>query len=150
LNSSTVASTASDWATTVSPWARLLIDEFRARGNPAAAVNRTLLDHGTELLIVPAIAAGEYLDGEAMVSERRFSEGLEWLGRRRVMVADMETARHYARITANLRRNQLLAGRSQNDLWIAATALRHGAILMTRNAADFQDISGLLVLGYSK
>ena len=128
----------------------VLIDEFRARGNPEAAVNRTLLAHGAELLIVPAIAAGEYLDGAAMVSESRFRESMEWLSMRRIVPVDMETARHYGRIAANLRRNKLLGGRSQNDLWIAATALRHGAILMTRNADDFGGISGLQVLGYSQ
>ena len=46
----------------------VLIDEFRARGNRDAPVNRALLTHGAEILIVPAIAAGEFLDGAAMVS----------------------------------------------------------------------------------
>ena len=128
----------------------VLIDEFRARGNPEAAVNRTLLDRGMELMFVPAIAAGEYLDGAAMVSESRFRESLQWLGRRRIVPVDMETARHYGRIAANLRRNKLLGGRSQNHLWIAATALRHGAVMMTRNADDFGGISGLQVLGYGQ
>ena len=128
----------------------VLIDEFRARGNPAAAVNQALLARGAELLIVPAIAAGEYLDGAAMVSEVRFRESVEWLSRRRVVPVDMEIALHYGRIVAGLRRNNVLGGRSQNDMWIAATALRHGAMLMTRNAADFNTIPGLQVLAYGK
>lgn len=128
----------------------VLIDEFRAKGDTAAAVNRTLLALGAELLIVPVIAAGEFLDGAAMVSENLLRESMKWLGRRRVVGADMETARHYGKITAELRWRKLLPGRSQNDLWIAATALSKGATLMTRNAADFEGIPGLTVLGYGR
>lgn len=127
----------------------VLIDEFRARGSRDTAVNRALLAHGAEILIVPAIAAGEFLDGAAMVSERRFDESLGILRRRRVVGADLETAQHYGRIVAFLRRKNGLAGRSQNDLWIAATARCHGARVLTRNAADFNGFPDLEVLGYS-
>ena len=126
----------------------VLIDEFRAKGNPEAAVNRTLLAHGAEFLIVPVIAAGEFLDGAAMVSETRMRESLEWLKRRRLAAADMETARLYGRIVADLRQAKLLPGRSQNDMWIAAAAMRYGATLMTRNPEDFSGIDGLRVLAY--
>jgi len=43
-----------------------------------------------------------------------------------------------------------LAGRSHNDLWIAATARSLGARLLTRNAEDFHAINGLEVLSYGK
>lgn len=128
----------------------VLIDEFRARGSREAPVNRALLTHGAEILIVPAIAAGEFLDGAAMVSEQRFDESLGILRRRRVVGADLETAQHYGRIVAFLRRKKDLAGRSQNDLWIAATARCYGARVLTRNAADFERIPGLEVLGYGE
>jgi len=128
----------------------VLIDEFRARGNPDAPVNRALLTHGAQTLIVPAITAGEFLDGAAMVSGPRFDASLGILRRRRVVSADLETAQHYGRIVAILRRQKDLAGRSQNDLWIAATARCHGARLLTRNAADFGRIPDLEVLGYGE
>ena len=126
----------------------VLIDEFRARGNPEAAVNRVLLSHGAETLVVPAVSAGEFLDGAAMVSDRRFEEALDILRRRQVVSADLETAWHYGRLVAGLRRAGRLVGKSQNDLWIAATARAHGARLLTRNTADFADFPGLDVLGY--
>ena len=126
----------------------VLIDEFRARGNRDAPVNRALLAHGAENLIVPVIAAGEFLDGAAMVSEERLHESLKILRQRRVVSADLETAHHYGRIVAFLRQEQALAGKSQNDLWIAATARCHGARVLTRNASDFERIPGLEVLGY--
>ncbi len=126
----------------------VLIDEFRARGNRDAPVNRALLAHGAENLIVPVIAAGEFLDGAAMVSEERLQASLKILMQRRVVSADLETAQHYGRIVAFLRQEQALAGKSQNDLWIAATARCHGARVLTRNASDFEQIPGLEVLGY--
>jgi predicted nucleic acid-binding protein len=125
-----------------------LIDEFRARGAPEAPVNRALLARGAEVLIVPVAAAGEFLDGAAMVSERRFQEALALLRQRRVVVADLETAGHYAEIASHLRRAKRLAGRSPNDLWVAATARSHGARVLTRNAADFKGIPGVEVSGY--
>ncbi len=128
----------------------VLIDEFRARGSRDAPVNRALLTYGAEILIVPAIAVGEFLDGAAMVSEQRFHESLGIMRRRRVVSADLETAQHYGRIVAFLRREKDLAGRSQNDLWIAATARCHGARVLTRNAADFEGIPELDVLGYGE
>lgn len=126
----------------------VLIDEFRARGNPDTPVNRTLLAHGAETLIVPAVAAGEFLDGAAMVSEQRFEEALAIVRQRQVVEADLETAWHYGRIASALRRSGQLAGKSQNDLWIAATACAHGARLLTRNAQDFAGVAGLAVLAY--
>ncbi len=128
----------------------VLIDEFRARGSRDAPVNRALLTYGAEILIVPAIAVGEFLDGAAMVSEQRFHESLGIMRRRRVVSADLETAQHYGRIVAFLRREKDLAGRSKNDLWIAATARCHGARVLTRNAADFEGIPELDVLGYGE
>jgi predicted nucleic acid-binding protein len=126
----------------------VLIDEFRARGDPEAPVNRALLERGAEVLVVPAAAAGEFLDGAAMVSERRFQEALTVLRQRKVVVADLETAAHYAQIAARLRLAKLLAGRSHNDLWIAATARSLGARVLTRNCGDFAGIWGLEVSGY--
>lgn len=128
----------------------VLIDEFRARGNPDAPVNRALLTHGAQTLIVPAITAGEFLDGAAMVSGQRFEESMGILRRRRVVSADLETAQHYGRIVAYLRGEKRLAGRSQNDLWIAATARCHGAKVLTRNESDFEGIPDLEVLGYGE
>ena len=37
---------------------------------------------------------------------------------------------------------------SDNDLWIAATTARHARPLVTRNVRDFDNLSGVVVLGY--
>jgi tRNA(fMet)-specific endonuclease VapC len=126
----------------------VLIDEFRAKGSASAPVNRALLAHGAEILILPAVVAGEFLDGARMVSEPRYQESLALLRRRNVVTVDLETAQHYGEIVSHLRQQGLLAGKSQNDLWIAASARRHGARVLTRNAADFSGVPGLSVLTY--
>ncbi len=126
----------------------ILIDEFRAKGDPNAAVNRRLHEFRKEALIVPIIVAGEFLDGAAMVSIKRFDQGVELLMRRKLVFADFVVAKNYAKAVSSLRRAKALAGRSHNDLWIAATALTYEARLLTRNPAHFSGILGLEVIGY--
>jgi predicted nucleic acid-binding protein len=126
----------------------VLIDEFRAKGNPAAPVNQTLIKLGGEPMLVPAVVAGEFLDGAWMVSRERAEQALRLLRTRRVCGIDLETALIYGRLVARLRGEGKLAGRSQNDLWIAATAISAGATLVSRNPEDFSGIEGLEVWGY--
>lgn len=126
----------------------VLIDEFRAKGDLSASVNRALIAHGAETLIVPAAAAGEFLDGASMVSEPRVQEALFLLRCRNVVPADLDVAEHYGSMASALRKTRKLDGRSHNDIWIAATARCHGARLLTRNPKHFQNIEGLSVIGY--
>lgn len=126
----------------------VLIDEFRAKGNPAAPVNQALIKLGGEPMLVPAVVAGEFLDGAWMVSRERAEQAMRLLRTRRVCGIDLETATIYGRLVARLRRERKLAGRSQNDLWIAATAISAGATLVSRNPDDFSGIEGLEVWGY--
>ncbi len=81
----------------------VLIDEFRAKGNPAAPVNRALLQHSGEELVIPIVAAGEFLDGAAFVSEQRCQEALILLRQRRTIAAGLDVAEHYGRIASILR-----------------------------------------------
>ncbi|MCG8460004.1 MAG: PIN domain-containing protein [Holophagales bacterium] len=48
-----------------------------------------------------------------------------------LVAQDVETASHYGRLKANLR--ELGRPIPENDLWIAASALRHGLTLATRD-----------------
>ena len=50
---------------------------------------------------------------------------------------------HYGALRARLTRAGQLIG--PNDLLIAATALAHGAILVTHNTAEFSRVPGLLI-----
>jgi tRNA(fMet)-specific endonuclease VapC len=65
-----------------------------------------------------------------------FSRSMQLLG------IDQETALRYGMIRAELRRiGQLIA---DNDLWIAATALRHDLTLMSRDR-HFEKVPGLML-----
>jgi tRNA(fMet)-specific endonuclease VapC len=61
-----------------------------------------------------------------------------------VLFPDPPTCEIWARIAAFCHRRG--RPREHNDLWIAATALRHGLRLVTHNRRDFVDIPGLTVI----
>lgn len=63
-----------------------------------------------------------------------------------ILPVDERTALDYGRITRRLRKAGRLIG--SNDLWIAASSLRHGLPLVTANAADFRRVEGLDVITY--
>jgi predicted nucleic acid-binding protein len=89
-----------------------------------------------ERIFVPAVVLGELLGGFALGTreDRNRAELEEFLASPRVAVAAMgeTTAECYAAIWSFLRR----AGTPvpTNDLWIAASVMEHGALLLTADA----------------
>lgn len=61
-----------------------------------------------------------------------------------ILFPDLETCELWARITAESARRG--RPKQDNDLWIAATALRHDIPLITHNRRDFDDIGGLTLI----
>lgn len=98
-------------------------------------------------IIVPTVVLGELLAGFALgrCEARNREEMAAFLAspRVRVVPADEGTADSYARVFVLLRRK----GRPipVNDLWIAATALQHGLLLVTFDE-HFQFIEGLPIV----
>lgn len=122
-----------------------LIDIQRERlsGRTDGEAHRFLRgDPGAELLL-PVTALGEFAEGfdDANHPVLRAVRELHT-----VLTIDEETALHYARITRSLRGRGALIG--SNDLWIAATCLRHGAPLVTANVVEFRRVPALEVVGY--
>lgn len=115
----------------------------RTRGEtdgPAHAFLGT--DPDVELLL-PAVALGEFAEGfdDAEDPVLRTVRELHV-----PLPIDEETALVYGRITRALRAAGKLIG--TNDLWIAASSIRHDVPLVTANVAEFRRVEGVQLLPY--
>src|SRR3982751_295817 len=112
------------------------------RGEPEALE----ILYSAHLIGLDSIALGEILGGFAGGTKEAWNrQELEkfFASRRaRRIVVDEQTAEHYARISVELKRKGLPI--PTNDMWIAASALRHDLALFTYDG-HFQYISGLLI-----
>jgi tRNA(fMet)-specific endonuclease VapC len=106
--------------------------EVLARADEAAA------------LYVPVIALGELQFGAEKSSDQEGNRArVDALASAIAVVpCDAQVARVYGRVKDGLRRIGRLI--PENDIWIAATALRHGLILATRDT-HFAAVKGLAV-----
>lgn len=102
-----------------------------------------LMNSDASLFKVPAVVKAELLLG-AEKSARPEEERLRvesLLLPFEIVPFDEACAMHYARIRADLeRKGQTIGG---NDYLIAATALAHGAVLVTNNYDEFKRVPGL-------
>ncbi len=101
-----------------------------------------LLDQA-EWIAVPAVVLGELRTGFLLGSRRTRNEAelLEFLAHPvvSVLTVDDEVSRHYAGMVVDLRRSGTPV--PTNDVWIAATAARYGALVLTYDAR-FRSIGG--------
>jgi predicted nucleic acid-binding protein len=125
-----------------------LVDLWRSASARETGCVQLLRERAGETFTVPAHAAGEFLEGGAAVSPRRFAESLRFLRLFALGLVGLETAEHYAQTVADLRLRNALGGLSKPDLWIAAWALEHGCPLVTRNTKHFRTIKRLELIGY--
>lgn len=125
----------------------LLIDTNAAiaviNGNSAAikAVD------SAETIAIPIIVIGELCFGAEKSTQvaKNLSEIQTFLQGRNVLLCDLETATWYGKVAQRLRAK----GRPipQNDMWIAAIALRYDLTLMTKDE-HFSEVEGLKVQGW--
>jgi tRNA(fMet)-specific endonuclease VapC len=101
-------------------------------------------------LRIPSMVRAELLYGAELCRqpalERR--EILAFLDHLGTLPFDDAAAAHYAQLRADLHRRGLMIG--ANDLVIAATALAHQAVLVTRNRREFSRVRGLLIEDWSQ
>lgn len=115
----------------------------RSRGETEGPVHRFLARDPSLELFLPTAALGEFAEGFEDLEHPVLRAVRELF---MLLPVDEETALFYGRIARDLRRRGALIG--TNDLWIAATALRHGLGLVTANPAEFGRVAGLEVVGY--
>lgn len=125
-----------------------LVQLWRHREDAGHPAHQLLCANPSETFVVPVVAAGEFLEGAAVVSEARLRDAVRFLTLFELGAASLETARHYARIAADLRGRNLLTGTSRADVWIAAWCVENGAPLATRNLEHFSQVRGLVVKPY--
>jgi predicted nucleic acid-binding protein len=126
-----------------------VLSELRnARPNPG--VRRAIDDFASDDLYVSAVSVGEIAKGIALLNDSHNKRGLEsWLRALeldyadRLLPVDLETAHIWGELTAAAQKRG--CGIPVGDGLIAATAIRHGLHVMTRNTADFE-ATGVLLL----
>ena len=118
----------------------IIIDFLRGR---APELYGILQRTNPKLVIVPAIVAAELMTGAERSSDpQEAREAIEeFLLPFQIVPFDMRCANEYARIRAKLEREGQAIG--HNDMFIAATALAHDAVLVTNNVREFKRIPTL-------
>ena len=101
--------------------------------------------HRAENIAIPLTVYAELLVGAEKSSQpERVLQQIELLlSAHEIVETTEEVAEEYARIRADLERRGLVIG--GNDLWIAASALAHGATLVTNNTGEFSRIPALVL-----
>ena len=115
--------------------------EKRRRREPAA--HQFLHAHPNVEAHAPAIVAGEFAEGFENLDDPSLQAvmgSIHWVP------VDLETSQVYASVARSLRQAGRLIG--TNDLWIAASALRHRMALVTRNQREFSRVPDLMMIGY--
>lgn len=120
-----------------------LIDLSRELGRSSGPVHDFLREHQADGFAISVTVLGEFAVGFAGLQDKVFL-GLK--SRFRLLNMGEEDVWHYREIFRHLKSQGRLIG--ANDLWIAASALRYDAALVTRNAQDFNRVPGLKVLFY--
>lgn len=112
-------------------------------------VRQALASRQDSDLFISVVTIGEITKGIALLDDSQRKRSLrEWLNtlethyHDRLLPVDLETVRLWGEITAKAQRSGRIV--AANDGLIAATALRHGLTVMTRNVADFVPTGALL------
>ena len=126
-----------------------VLSELRSpRPNPG--VRRAIDEFASNDLYVSVVSAGEIAKGIALLKDSRNKWALEsWLRALelgyadRLLPVDLETAHIWGELTMAAQKQGRVIPAA--DGLIAATALRHGLHVMTRNTADFEPTRVLLL-----
>lgn len=112
----------------------------RPSGNPA--VTQAVQSERDQDLFVSVISIGEFAKGIALLSSSKkkrdlisWAQSLEQLFADRILPIDVDTCHLWGELTATAQKSGKIIPAS--DGLIAATAIRHGLYVMTRNTEHF-------------
>jgi tRNA(fMet)-specific endonuclease VapC len=121
-----------------------LIDLHReSRRNKPGAAFRFLESHPDTAMCISVLTYAEFAEGFSAEQEAACAELLRAY---RVFEVNEDIGWVYARSSRRLRASG--ARLSDNDIWIASTAIYHEVELVTRDGNHFRRIEGLTVLDY--
>lgn len=120
-----------------------LIDWQKEAGGNAGPVSRFLRAHAEDRFFMSVTVLGEFAAGFADLGQAHYRKVCSSI---KLLPTDEETALFYRSSFRDLKAKGRLIG--ANDLWIAASALRHRMPLVSRNLHEFERVSGLQVLTY--
>jgi tRNA(fMet)-specific endonuclease VapC len=124
----------------------LLIDlEREQRRGSSGRAHAFLEEHRTDEFRLSAVALGEFAAGFARRNHPRVEMVRRAFG---ILPLDEETGLIYGEVYRSLKAQGTPIG--ANDLWIAATALRHDLplVLVTANLREFSRVPGLKIVEY--
>ncbi len=126
-----------------------VLSELR-KDNCHENVHRTIQEYTEESLFLSVITIGEITKGIGLLNKsHRKHEIQSWLQTieryysDRILTIDLEIVRIWGELTATAQKSGKIIAAS--DGLIAATALRHGLHIVTRNISDFEPSGGLLI-----
>jgi len=127
-----------------------VLSELNRRGGGAPRVQKAISEFADEALFVSVVSLGEITKGVALLDAgARQRDLLTWLNglesnfADRLLPVDSETARVWGDLTARAQKQGCTVHAA--DGLIAATALRYGLHVMTRNIKDFEQTGALLI-----
>jgi predicted nucleic acid-binding protein len=118
------------------------VQRERTRGVQGPAHEVLSADRDVELFL-SSVALGEFAEGFGDPDHPVLRAVRE---HHVILPIDEHTALAYGALARRLRDEGRMIG--SNDLWIAATSLRHQLPLLTSNVTDFRRIEGLDVVAY--
>ena len=117
--------------------------EREAKRGLRGAADAFLAGHGGDTFFITFTVAGELACGESA------SPIADWKRICRpyaILPWTLDVSWEYGELYRHLANAGTMIG--TNDLWIAATAIVHGAPVVTNNAGEFGRVPGLVVMGF--
>ncbi len=99
-------------------------------------------------ITIAELKFGAEAAADARIRQKRLS-ALARLRRKPLLPVDGDTGEVFGRLAAQLKAAARKPRHRVQDLWLASQAIQHSFRFLTRNQADFGDIPGLDLVGYT-